>query len=100
EDRVRSAKAERDAAVARAERAEQGAWRIKFQQAVASLLDAERARDEWKARAEKAEQAVDPIEEKAISAFKVAWHEADMHGDEGNRTRRGMRAARKVIEGG
>lgn len=46
---------ERDAAIARAERAEQGAWRIKFQQAVASLLDAERARDEWKARAEKAE---------------------------------------------
>ena len=46
-----------------------------------------------------AEPTVDPIEEKAIAAFKVAWHEADMHGDEGNRTRRGIRAARKVIEG-
>lgn len=46
-----------------------------------------------------AEQSVDLIEEKAISAFKKAWHEADMRGDEGNRTRRGIRAARKVIEG-
>ena len=58
------------------------------------------ARCEAVARAIEAEPTVDPIEEKAIAAFKVAWHEADMHGDEGNRTRRGIRAARKVIEGG
>jgi len=57
------------------------------------------ARCEAVARAIEAEPTVDPIEEKAIAAFKVAWHEADMHGDEGNRTRRGIRAARKVIEG-
>ena len=57
------------------------------------------ARCEAVARAIEAEPTADPIEEKAIAAFKVAWHEADMHGDEGNRTRRGIRAARKVIEG-
>lgn len=44
-----------------------------------------------------AEQAVDPIEDAAVAAFKAAWHRADEEGDEGNRVRRGIRAARDVL---
>lgn len=49
------------------------------------------------ARAIEAEQAVDPVEEAAVAAFKAAWHRADEEGDEGNRVRRGIRAARHVL---
>lgn len=47
-------------------------------------------------RAIEAEPA-DPVEQKAVAAFKQAWHEADKEGDAGNRTVRGIRAARHVL---
>lgn len=49
------------------------------------------------ARAIEAKQAVDPVEDAAVAAFKAAWHRADEEGDEGNRVRRGIRAARHVL---
>ena len=61
---------ERDAAVARADHAEKGAWRVRYQQAVADLLDAGRARDEWKDRAEKAEADRENIAEE-FADFRV-----------------------------
>lgn len=37
-------------------------------------------------------------EEAAVDAFKAAWHKADSEGDDGNRVRRGLRAALQSIE--
>ena len=36
-------------------------------------------------------------EDAAVAAFKAAWHRADEEGDEGNRVRRGLRAALDTI---
>ena len=38
------------------------------------------------------------IEQAAIDAFKEAWHEADSEGASGDRVRRGLRAALKVMK--
>ena len=38
------------------------------------------------------------IERAAIDAFKEAWHEADSEGASGDRVRRGLRAALKVMQ--
>ena len=65
-----SMRRERDAAVERADHAEKAAWRVRYQQAVADLLDAGGSRDEWKGRAEKAEADLEELSEE-FADFRV-----------------------------
>lgn len=72
-----------------------GASRIAAQKYLQKAIDCEAMARELESI--EAEQAVDPVEEAAVAAFKAAWHRADEEGDEGNRVRRGIRAARHVL---
>lgn len=104
---------DRDDAIARAEHAESRLDHdprvLSREQLADTLLDVYLESDEeWPGSYELAgaiealiyPARVDPVEDKAVAAFKEAWHAADKEGDEGNRTRRGIAAARKIIEAG